>query len=119
VKVTYGADGSATDASPTNPLPVTASVQTLTNPVVTRVAASVTNVTLLAANTARRAAYYYNDSTAVLYLKLGATASATSHTVQIPGGGFYELPTSLYVYVGIVDGLWASATGAVCVTEVS
>jgi hypothetical protein len=51
----------------------------------------------------------FNDSTAVLYLKFGATASETSYTVQIAAGGYYEFPQPLYA--GEVDGIWASANG--------
>lgn len=86
-----------------------------TNSTVTSVAGSATNVTLLAANAARRGAAVFNDSTAILYLKLGATASSTSHTVQVAASAYYEVP---FDYTGIVDGLWASATGSARVTEV-
>ena len=52
----------------------------------------------------------FNDSTAVLYLKFGTTASETSYTVQIAAGGYYEFPQPLYA--GEVDGIWASANGS-------
>lgn len=51
----------------------------------------------------------YNDSTSVLYLKFGATASTSDYTVQLAAGGFYEFPRPLYQ--GEVDGIWASANG--------
>jgi hypothetical protein len=57
----------------------------------------------------------FNDSTQVLYIKFGATASATSYTVQVAAGGYYELP--MPVYTGIIDGIWASANGNARVTE--
>jgi len=57
----------------------------------------------------------FNDSTAVLYLKFGTTASTTSYTVQVAAGGFYEFP--LPVYAGEVDGIWSSATGSARVTS--
>lgn len=83
---------------------------------VTSVASSATNVTLLAANSSRKFATFFNDSTQVLYLKFGATASSSSYTVQIPGGGYYEIP---YRYTGIIDGIWASANGNARITELS
>lgn len=83
---------------------------------VTSVASSATNVTLLSANANRLGATVFNDSSSLLYLKLGATASATSHTIQVPSFGYYELPFS---YSGIIDGLWATATGAARVTELT
>ena len=83
----------------------------------TSVTASVTSVTVLAANAARQLATFFNDSTAVLYLLLGAgAASTTAHSVQIAAGGYYELP---YRYTGALTGLWSAANGAARVTEVS
>ena len=78
--------------------------------------ASATNVTILAANTARLGATVYNDSTVTLYLKLGATASTTSFTVKLIGDAYYEVP---FGYYGIIEGIWASATGVARVTELT
>jgi len=83
---------------------------------VTRVAAAVSSTQLLAANSIRLAASFYNDSTADLYLKFGTAASATSKTVTVPAGGIYELP-GLPVYGGVIHGIWTSATGAADITE--
>ena len=82
----------------------------------TTVASSATVVTLLAANTARLGATCYNESTVVLYLKLGATASITSYTVQMAASSYYEVP---FGYTGIITGLWASATGNARVGELT
>ena len=81
-----------------------------------RVASLATTATLLAANANRNGATIYNESTATLYLKLGATASNVSYTIQIAAGGYYEVPA---YYSGIIDGIWATAQGAAQVTEVS
>ena len=78
------------------------------------VTSSTTAVSILQPNTARLGASIYNDSTQILYLKCGPTASSTSYTVQIPASGYYELP---YFYIGLVSGLWASANGSARVTE--
>lgn len=79
------------------------------------VAASATDVTILAANTARYGASVYNDSSAICYLLVGSgTSSATNHTVQLNGGAYYEVP---YGYTGVLKGIWASATGSARVTE--
>lgn len=88
-----------------------ASTATLTN-----VASSASSVTVLAANTSREGATVYNDSTQVLYLKMGATASATSYTVQLASNAYYEVP---FGYNGKLDGLWASANGSARVTELT
>lgn len=85
---------------------------------VTSVAAAAVNTTLLAANTDRRGATVFNDSaSAILYLKLGATASTTSYTVQIPPNNYYELPSP--VYTGVIDGIWSAAVGNARVTELT
>lgn len=88
-----------------------------TTSAVTSVAGSATSVSLLAANAARKQATVYNESTANLYLKLGATASITSYTVKITAGGYYELPRS--GYTGAVDGIWDAANGNARITELT
>lgn len=81
----------------------------------TQVASSATNVTLLASNPARREVIVYNASTAVLYIKFGATASSTSYTVQLAAGDTFVDDH----YSGRLDGIWASANGFAYVTEVA
>lgn len=82
---------------------------------VTQVTSSATNVTLQAANTSRKELIIYNDSTSILYIKFGATASSTSYTLPIPSQeGIIEDR-----YTGRVDGIWVSANGNAYVTEVS
>ena len=119
-RITDGADTAAvipasTAAAAADPALVVATRQPATG-TTTSVASSASNVTLLAANTARLGATIYNDSTKVLYLKLGSTASTTSYTVQIGRDGFFEVP---FGYTGIIDGLWASVGGAARVTELA
>jgi hypothetical protein len=93
-------------------VPLPASAAALSN-----VASSATSVTLKAANAGRRGLIIFNDSTQVLYAKYGASASATSFTVKIAAGGYWEMP--LPIFQGVVDGLWASADGNARVTEIS
>lgn len=84
----------------------------------TNVTSSASSVTVLAANTSRKQATIYNESTSVLYLKLNSVAaSATSYTVQIAPSGYYELPSP--VYTGLITGIWASANGFARVTEIT
>lgn len=82
-------------------------------------ALSATSFTVLAANTARRTATFYNDSVNVLYLGLFGTSSVTAYTVQVPAGGYYELPGIGTVYTGIVTGISLVASGNVRVTELT
>lgn len=85
---------------------------------ITSVASANTSTSLLAANTARSGAYFFNDSTAILYLAFAGSASTTAYTVQIAAQGFFEMPI-IPVYTGAIFGIWASANGSVRITELS
>ncbi len=85
---------------------------------VTSVASSGSSVSLLASNSSRKNATFFNESTTTLYLKLGATASFTSYTVQLSPNSYYELPNGA-VYTGAIDGIWSSANGSARITELS
>ena len=115
VKLAFGALDTATLVALTEGLPVQPerpATATLAN-----VAASVTSVTLRAANTARLGLMIYNDSTASLYVNFGATASTTAFTVFMAAGAYYEM--SQPPYSGAVNGLWTAAAGSARVTELS
>ncbi len=103
------------------PVPVSGTVSTTpassSSSSVTSVASSASSVQLLASNAGRKAFAVYNESTAILYLKLGTTASLTSYTVQIPMNSYYE--SQDLIYTGEVDGIWASANGSARITELS
>lgn len=74
----------------------------------TSVGDSASSVTVLASNANRLGATIYNDSSAALYLKCGATASTTSYAVKLFQDDYWEVP---YNYTGIIDGIWASDAG--------
>lgn len=81
----------------------------------TNVSDTATSTTLLSANAARLGASIHNDSTVVLYVKFGTTASATSFTVKMAADAHYEVP---FGFTGRIDGIWASdASGAARITE--
>lgn len=84
--------------------------------VLTNVSSSATNVTLSATNGQRLGWFLYNDSTSPLDVKFGVTASATSFTVRIAAGGYYEMPWD-HVYQGQIDGIWDAANGNARITE--
>jgi hypothetical protein len=86
---------------------------------ITSVTAAAASTLLLAGNTNRLGAAFYNDSTATLYLALAGAASTTAYTVQVPAGGYYELPNDGCGYVGAVYGIWSAANGAARVTELT
>jgi hypothetical protein len=106
-------DGSAV----TQPVSGTVSAQTYSTSTVTSVAGSASSVQLLASTAGRKAAYFYNDSTADCYLKLGTTASTSSFTVKMVSNSFYELPQPCYT--GRIDAIWTSATGNIRITEIT
>lgn len=101
-----------------NPLPTNATVigSVASTNATTSISASASNQTLLAANSNRIGATVYNDSSEILYLKLGAVASITSYTVQMDSKTYYETP---YGYTGQIDGLWISANGSARVGELT
>lgn len=116
IKVIHGPDGTNDgDVSSANPLPA-AEPRPATS-ALSNVASSATSVTLLSANAARKQAIIVNDSTQVLYVKFGTTASATSYTYKLAAGDTLELPRP--IYTGRIDGIWASANGNARVTEIT
>jgi hypothetical protein len=82
----------------------------------TNVTAATTSTTLLAANTLRKQALFFNDGSANLFLGLTSSAvTQTGYTVKVPGGAYFELPWP--VYTGQVNGIWDVANGTLRVTE--
>lgn len=79
------------------------------------VSGSASSVTLLASNAARLKAIIANDSTAILYVKFGSSATSTSWTFKLQADESVPIDT----YTGIITGIWASATGAARVTELT
>lgn len=98
------------DASNPNPGQMRAGSAALTN-----VASSASNQTLLAASDQRIGVIIHNDSTSILNVKYGATASATSYTYEIGPGGTWEMPVP--IFAGILDGIWDAANGSARITE--
>lgn len=85
---------------------------------VTSVADTASSTTLLASNASRRGATIFNDSSEILYVKFGATASATDYTIKMAAGSYFEFPVPCYT--GVVDGIWANnSTGAAKLTELT
>lgn len=98
--------------SPNNPI-TTSQARPSTN-TTHSVAASLTSTTLLLSNSIRLGATVYNDSSSVLYVKLGTTASLTDFTIRLFPYCYYEIP---FGYTGEIDGFWATATGNARVGE--
>ena len=121
--VAIGQPINATDASVLNTGLVGTEYGVVVRPVTTNtvnssvfsVPADVVSIPLIENNPFRVGAFFFNDSTATLYLKLGAAVSLTDYTVQIPPGGFYEVPHSPF-YMGDIYGIWSAAVGSVKIT---
>lgn len=117
-KVTFGTDGTATDVSVSDPLPVT--ITGASNPAtatLTNVASSASNVSLLASNTSRKGLVIVNDSTQRVYINFGATASSTAYTYYLEASDTLEILTNCYT--GAINGIWASANGFARITELT
>lgn len=82
----------------------------------TSVASSASSAQALPATPARKGLTAYNTDSNACYLKYGTTASATSFTVLIPSGGYWEMPPP--AYTGRIDVIWAGdGTGSLYLTE--
>jgi hypothetical protein len=91
-------------------------VPTIATATLSNVAAAAISTSLLAAGAYRKGVLVFNDADEALLLKYGATASATSYTVKIAAGGYWEMPWP--VFTGALDGIWENApTGAARITE--
>jgi len=111
-----GATNNRAQVSSSGALLVEQGSGTAATPTLTNVNASASSGTLAAANSSRRGLIIANDADKALMLKYGATASATSFTVKVAAGGYWEMP--LPIYAGLVDGIWETGpTGAARVTE--
>lgn len=78
--------------------------------------ASATSIELFPANSeARVRTIQATAGSATLYVKMGATASTTSHDVVLGAGDYFEFPRPLHT--GVVHGIWSAATGGALVGE--
>lgn len=82
---------------------------------VQRISASATVVTLLEPKLTRLAAKIFNDSTDNLYVKFGSAATTSDFTVKLTAGAYFEFP--LPVYLGEVTGIWDGTNGGAQITE--
>jgi hypothetical protein len=85
---------------------------------VTSVAASMTPVTLMSASASRRGGVIHNDSSNVLYVKLGPGASDAEFTYRLPSQATLELPTDP-LYLELISGAWNGTDGNARVTELT
>jgi len=83
----------------------------------TSVAGTVTaNTTLIAADATRVGLTIFNESTAILFVLYGAgTESATVYSIQVPAGGYLEVPDAFVTMRA--SGHWAAAVGSARITS--
>lgn len=74
------------------------------------------SIQLLAANSSRLLATFFNSGTESVYIKWGTTASSTSHTIQLFTNGFYEMHVP--VYTGAIEAISSTGTNVIRVTEI-
>lgn len=74
----------------------------------------VASVALLAANSNRKGAAIWNNSTGQLYVELGSVASTAAYTAKLEAGGYYEVP---FGYTGAISGIWSNTNGNALVRE--
>lgn len=99
-----------------NPASVTVTESTSGTSTPTSVSSSTSNTTILAANSNRKGATIWNDSTATLFIEFGATATSSAYTAKLFAGGYYEVP---FNYTGIISGIWSAANGNALVRELT
>lgn len=114
-------DGPLTDAElRATPVPVSGTISATptksTTPAQTSPSVTIASTSVLASNAARLGATIYNEGPQVCYLKLGATASTTSYSVQLVVGAYYEVP---FAYTGAIDGITSTSTAQLRVTELT
>jgi hypothetical protein len=80
------------------------------------IASAITSTQVVAANAARKGLLLVNDDANVCYVKYGTAASATSYTVALVTGAYWEMPRP--TYTGIIHAIWAGdGAGSLRVTE--
>lgn len=91
------------------------SVRAFSTPSNTRPTVTTASSTILAANAARRYAYVFNSSGAVIYLKLGTTA-VVNEGIRLPNNEIFEI-TSDKLWTGVINAIRGAGSGAIEVFE--
>ena len=99
---------------------VTPSQISLNTSVITNTAATISAVTMSAANVSRKQWSLYNGSDGSVYVKLGTGALTSSYTLIVAPGGYYELPATNGIYTGVITAIWGvTSIGSASITEIS
>lgn len=115
--IALGSDGTNARFLKTNSSGILQTVQQANSATRTSVAASITSVLIIAANTNRKGLKLYNDSASgVLFIGYGSAVTDSDFTLAIPTGSLFELAVPMFT--GAIHGLWSAADGAVRITEI-
>jgi len=107
------ADGALVVTNSPNAAPPSSATATLST-----VAGSITTVSLLAANAARKGVYVVNEgSTQVMYIAFAATASLTAYTIVLQPGAIWN--PDVITYTGAMSAIWYVAGANARVTELT
>lgn len=80
------------------------------------VLSSVTSVSILSANTARKGATIYNNAGTTVFVELGTPVSTSVFTLKMVDQSYYEVP---YGWTGVVAGISTSNAGVITVSELT
>lgn len=84
----------------------------------TSLASATGSATIITANDSRRGLTISNTDANPLYIKFGATASATSMTAIVPTFTTWTMTDP--IYTGVIDGIWTvNGSGAANATEMT
>lgn len=89
--------------------------QSVSSASLTSVAAAASSTSILASNSSRKGAKFYNDSTSDAYLAFAASATTSAFTVKMVAGSYYSM--ELPVYTGAISAIWDTANGSMRITE--
>ncbi len=87
-----------------------------TTATITSVTVTNASTTILVSNSNRKRFSIYNDSGAIIYVAMAATASTTSFTFQLTNNSFYDSSGGV-IYTGIITAIRGSGNGPVKITE--
>jgi hypothetical protein len=111
-----GSDGTNLQTFKTDAAGRIVTLQLSDTPNVTRVATSTASAQLLVANANRKGVIIVNESSGVMYLKFGTTASSTSYTYRLVSNAVVEIA---FGYTGRIDAILNTGSGNAQITELT
>jgi hypothetical protein len=119
IKAGWGPDGTwnETEDAAGKRFPVTVGMDAIT-PTHSTASPTTSSGSVLTSNASRKYALLINIGSVDVWIKLGATAVASQGIPLYANGGFYEISSAnRNLYTGVINGITASGTGSLVVTE--